>query len=52
MNKLIKRLFIALCFVFISGSVYSQDDPLIPQSFAVDTRSKVMAVIDDTQSDR
>ncbi|MBR1774957.1 MAG: OadG family protein [Bacteroidales bacterium] len=50
MSKYIKRIFIALCFVFISGNVFAQDDPLIPQSFAVDTKSQTMAVLDEPEN--
>ncbi|MBO6117956.1 MAG: OadG family protein [Bacteroidales bacterium] len=50
MNKLAKQIFIALCFVIVSGNIFAQDDPLIPQSFAVDTKSQTMAVIDEPEN--
>ena len=52
MNKLMNKVFIALCLLLAStgGNAFSQDDALIPQSFAVDTKSQTMAVIDEPEN--
>ncbi|MBP3253045.1 MAG: OadG family protein [Bacteroidales bacterium] len=47
MDKIRKTLFIAILCVICGYTVgYAQDDPLIPQSFAVDSRTGTYAVID------
>jgi Na+-transporting methylmalonyl-CoA/oxaloacetate decarboxylase gamma subunit len=50
MNKLKKIVFFAICIVLMALNAMAQDDPLIPQSFAVDTKSQTMAVIDQPEN--
>lgn len=50
MNKVTKKIFIAICFVLVVGRVSAQDDPLIPQHFAMDAKSQTMAVIDEPEN--
>lgn len=50
MSKFIRKIFIATCFILMGIKSFAQDDPLIPQSFAVDTKSQTMAVIDEPEN--
>ncbi len=50
MNNFRKIVFFAICIVLLSINSMAQDDPLIPQSFAVDTKSQTIAVIDEPEN--